>query len=451
MRTYFGILRAGALAVPLNFRFNATQIKYCNDIAQPKIFIYGDEFTDRIQEILGQMPNLKHYILYGGNKPMPKNVEYLTDILAKSSTTLPNVPIAMDDESAIYFTSGTTGAPKATLLTHRCMENIAIVENYAHREQPTDNFLLMQPLYHTGGKMHWFGSLIAGARCTVLIGDKPTPKLIFESVQEEKITIMMLLVPWIQDMVTALDAGELKVGSYDLTSWRLMHSGSQPCPIDLLRRWMEYFPKIEYETHYGLSESGGPCLHLLTSNINKLGSIGKPILNWDARIVDDAGKNVAIGQAGELILKGDGIMKGYYKNPKKTAEAIIDGWLHTGDLVKMDADGFITYIDRKKDIINCGGEKIFPFEIENVMGGMNKLKDCAVIGLPNKRLGEIAAIVCEVKDGCIVSEEEVKEYFKPILPKYQWPRVIIFDKIPRNPAGKIEKPKLREKYAKLQL
>jgi len=378
-------------------------------------------------------------------------MEAFEDVIKKASSKPLEVPLTGEDECALYFTSGTTGDPKATLLCHKSMENTAIHENYAHQETIKDNFLLLQPLYHTGGKMHWFGSLIAGARATLITGgERVTPKLIFETIQTEKITTMMMLVPWIQDMVSALDRGELKLEDYDLSSWRLMHSGAQPIPPVLILHWRDYFPNVDYETHYGLTESAGPCIHLGTKNLHKLGAIGRPNLNWNARIVNDRGEDVPAGVTGELILKGNGVMKEYYKNPEITAQTIRNGWLHTGDMVKLDSDGFIYFIDRKKDVIITGGENIFPVDLESVLIGQPKVKDVAIIGIPDERLGEVVAAIIEPKPGTNLTEEEMRAFFEPQLPKYAWPRLVIFDEVPRNPTGKIEKPRLREKYAGLK-
>ncbi|MFC1970984.1 class I adenylate-forming enzyme family protein, partial [Chloroflexota bacterium] len=449
LEVYFGILKTGAWAVPLNFRFISRQIKYCVDVSEPKIIIMDETFTERVEAIRPELPTIKHSIFVGDN--VPKNMEAFEDLLANSSPEPEKVLLSGEDECALYFTSGTTGDSKATLLCHKNMENTAIHENYAHQETNKDNFLLLQPLYHTGGKMHWFGSLIVGARATLITGgEKITPKLIFETIQSEKITSLMLLVPWIQDMVSALDSSELKLEDYDLSSWRIMHSGAQPIPPILIRHWKGYFLDVDYETHYGLTESAGPCIHLGTKNLHKLGAIGKPNLSWDFRIVNDRDEDVPVEVFGELLLKGDGVMKEYYKNPEITAQTIRDGWLHTGDMVKLDRDGFIYYVDRKKDVIITGGENIFPVDLEASLIGHPKVKDVAIIGIPVERLGEVVAAIVELKAGMSLTEEEMRAFFEPQLPKYAWPRLIVFGEVPRNPTGKIEKPKLREKYADLK-
>jgi len=294
--------------------------------------------------------------------------------------------------------------------------------------------------------MHWFGNLIVGSRATILTEIKP--EYILEAVHGERGTIVWLLVPWAHDILEALDRGELNIDAYDLSCWRLMHIGAQPVPTSLVRRWKEYFPNMQYDENYGLSEATGPgSIHLGIGNESKLGAIGKPGFNWEARVVDESGKGVATGDIGELIIKGNGIMKGYYKNPELTAETIRDGWLYTGDMARMDDEGFIFITDRKKDIINTGGENIYPVEIEETLQNHPMIFDVAVIGVPDERLGEIVAAVIEPKTGEYLTEEDVHQYCEQYLPRYKRPKRIIFDKVPRNPTGKIEKPKLRQKYS----
>jgi long-chain acyl-CoA synthetase len=445
LEAYFGILKTGAMAAPLNFRFISRQIKYCIDIAEPKIMVLDQDFVQRVEEIRKDLPTIKKYI-FVGEKP-PAGMEEYDKVLAAASPKPPNVELTGEDEAGLYFTSGTTGDPKATLLCHRSLEHVAVNENYSHRETRGDCFLLIQPLYHTGGKMHWFGSLIAGSRAVMTQGgERVTAKLIFETISKEKVTICMLLVPWLQDIVTALDRGEMKMADYDLSSLRLVHSGAQPIPPVLVRRFLKYFPNISYEENYGLTESAGPCMHLGLENIRKLGSMGYPRINMDARVVDDNDKDVEIGKVGEMILRGANVMKCYFKNPEKTAETLKNGWLHTGDLVKQDEEGFIYYVDRKKDLIISGGENIYPVDLESVLIGQPKVKDVAIIGIPDERYGEVVAAVVQPKPGVDLSEAEMRAYYEPQLPKYAWPRLILFGDVPRNPTGKIEKPKLRERY-----
>jgi len=265
-------------------------------------------------------------------------------------------------------------------------------------------------------------------------------------VAREGVTIVWLLVPWAQDILDAIESGEIKLADYDLSAWRLMHIGAQPVPPSLIRRWKKFFPHHEYDTNYGLTESIGPgAVHLGVENIHKVGAIGKAGYGWRARVVDERGEAVKPGSVGELVLAGDGVMTCYYRDREATAATLKDGWLYTGDMAREDEDGFLFLVDRKKDVIITGGENIYPVQIEDFLRGHDKIKDAAVIGLADHRLGEIAAAIIEIKPDMECGEEEIT-HFCAQLPRYKRPRRIIFDHVPRNATGKIEKPRLRAKY-----
>ncbi len=304
---------------------------------------------------------------------------------------------------------------------------------------------MMPPLYHLAIG-HLFGLLIKGGR-TVLLTEKITPTYILESIDKEGISFLFLLVPWALDLLESLDKGENAIGSYDLSQWRLTVMGAQAIPPSVVQRFKGYFPKIPYSTVYGLSESAGPGpIYLGVENEHKIGAIGKATMLWDARIVDDKGRGVDQGEVGELIVKGDGVMLEYYKNPDLTAQTIRKGWLYTGDLARKDDDGFIFLVDRKKDLVISGGENIFPIEVEEIIRQHPNVYDVAVIGTPDARLGEIVTAVIQTVSGKSLSDEEIKAFCEEKLPRYKRPRSVIFDTVPRSATGKIEKPKLRNKY-----
>jgi len=277
------------------------------------------------------------------------------------------------------------------------------------------------------------------------------PEHILRTASEEGCTIVWLLVPWAQDILDTLDRGDLKLSDFNLAQWRLMHIGAQPVPPSLIKRWREYFPHHQYDTNYGLSESAGPgCVHLGMENIHKVGAIGVPGYGWECKIMDENGNTVSPGDVGELCVKGPGLMSAYYRNPQATDEVLKDGWLCTGDMAMQDPDGFYFLVDRKKDVIISGGENIYPVQIEAFLRSFHKIKDAAVIGLPDKRLGEIVGAILEVKEGMESTEDEVRTFCKE-LPRYKRPVQIIFAEIPRNATGKIEKPVLRKRYGAEQL
>ena len=440
---YFGILKTGALAVPLNFRYAPDEIEYCVNLADVDILVFGPEFIGRVEEIADSIS--KNRLLFYVGENCPSFAEDYNSMTANCSSMSPNIRLADEDDAAIYFSSGTTGFPKAILHNHESLMHSCRVEQNHHSQTRDDVFLCIPPLYHTGAKMHWFGSFLAGSKAVLLKGTKP--EYILDAVSKEKCTIVWLLVPWAQDILESIESGKLNLEDYELAQWRLMHIGAQPVPPSLIKKWKEIFPNHQYDTNYGLSESIGPgCLHLGVENIHKVGAIGKAGFGWEVKIIDEQGNTVERGGVGELCVKGPGVMTCYYHDEKATNEVLHDGWLYTGDMAQEDEDGFIFLVDRKKDVIISGGENIYPVQIEDFIRTHNAVHDVAVIGLPDKRLGEITCAIIETKEGFTLTQEDIDTICKQ-LPRYKRPRQVIFADIPRNPTGKIEKPKLREMYA----
>jgi len=445
---YFGVLKTGAIAVPFNFRYDADEILYCAELAEVDVIVFDPAFIGRIEQHADRLSKNRLLIYVGDG--CPSFAESYRELVADCASTRPSIAITDDDFGAIYFSSGTTGFPKAILHKHLSLTQAAEMEQKHHETGREDTFLCIPPLYHTGAKFHWMGSLVAGSKAVLLKGAKP--ETILSAVSTEKCTIVWLLVPWAQDILDAFDRGELKPEDYQLAQWRLMHIGAQPVPPSLIKRWMKYFPHHQYDTNYGLSESTGPgCVHLGMENIHKVGAIGVPGYRWQCRIVAEDGiTDVPQGEVGELIVKGPGVMTCYYNNPEATAESLKDGWLYTGDMAKLDEDGFIYLVDRKKDVIVSGGENIYPVQIEDFIRKMDQVRDVAVIGLADQRLGEITAAIIEIKEGMTLTEEEVNEFCMGMA-RYKRPKKVIFTTIPRNATGKIEKPKLRERYGATNL
>ena len=444
---YFGILKAGCIVVPMNYRYASDEIRYCLELADIEVLVFGPEFVERMDAIREEIPGVRTMFYVG--KDGPAYTEDCIRLMGYCSTSAPPVAVEAEDYGAIYFSSGTTGFPKAILHKHRGLYESCVTEQAHHGQTREDVFLCIPPLYHTGAKMHWFGSLLAGSKAVLLRGIKP--EWILRAITEEKCTIVWLLVPWAQDMLDDIEAGRIDLNHYLLDQWRLMHIGAQPVPPSLIARWKKHFPHHAYDTNYGLSESLGPgCVHLGVENLHKVGAIGKPGKGWRAKVIDERGEEVPQGEVGELAVAGPGVMCCYYKNPEATAEVLHGEWLWTGDMARVDEDGFIFLVDRKKDVVISGGENLYPVQIEDYLRAYDKIKDVAVIGLPDARLGEIAAAIIEVKPDMTCTEQEILDFCAE-LPRYKRPRKIIFAEVPRNPTGKIEKPVLRERYCGMRL
>jgi acyl-CoA synthetase (AMP-forming)/AMP-acid ligase II len=439
---YFGALRSGALVVPLNYRNTKDEIESCVELTGADAIFFGPEFISHVEALDGRLPSLKTRVFVGPDRPAFA-MSYYEQISAQSPNE-PDVPISDEDDAAIYFTSGTTGMPKAILQSHASILSVCLTEQRNHSQTESDVFLCMAPLFHTGSMMHWLGSLISCSGAVILRDAKPESILRVSS--DEGVTVAFMLVPWAQDVLQALDSKALDLGDYDLAKWRLMHIGAQPVPPELVLRWKKYFPAQQYDTNYGLSEAMGPgCVHLGVGNDHKIGAIGKPGQGWEAKIMGDDGQAAPQGTIGELIVKGPGVMRRYYNDEEATAASLKDGWLFTGDMGYEDEDGFIFLVDRKKDIIISGGENIYPIQIENHLREHEKILDAAVIGACHTRLGEAPVAIVSLKPGRECSAEELAEFCR-VLPRYKQPRRFIFAEVPRNPTGKIEKPRLRNMY-----
>ncbi|MCI9142902.1 MAG: acyl--CoA ligase [Lachnospiraceae bacterium] len=431
---YFGILKLGAVVVPLNYNNNVEDIFYCIKHSDCKGIFLSD--NDKCYSALEKSAS-SNFLVFQVN-----DAEFGRE-LSKYSACDIKITLLDKDIAAVYFSSGTTGKSKAVLLSHGALQAAAEIELAHHKQQHNDRFLCLTPLYHTGSKIHWFGSLIMGG--ALVIFTPTSPLRIIDMIEKEKISIVWLLVPQIQDVLDAIELGDVDINNGVLSSLRLMHSGAQPIPASLIWRWHNKFPHILYDTNYGLTESTGPgCIHLGVENIDKVGSIGKPDSHWLADIVDENGNSLGKDIVGELIIKGPSVMLEYYKDSNSTNKTLKNGWLYTGDMAYIDEDDFIYLVDRKKDVIISGGENIYPVQIENYLCSLECIKDVAVIGLPNKRMGEIVAAIIEVKEGYSCTKKDINDYCEE-LPEYQRPLRIYFAKVIRNATGKIDKKTMREK------
>ncbi len=254
LEAYFAILKTGAWAVPLNFRFTDEDIRHCAKVAEPFIFIFDREYERRIEGLRAELSTVKHYIAIGTDKP--EGVQSLEQIIEETAPSTVQVPLSDEDECALYFTSGTTGTPKPVLLCHKNLMGVAITEASNHNFVDTDRFLMMPPLYHLAIG-HLLGAMVAGA-CSVLLTEQISPQYIVETIARERVSSVFLLVPWTADLLDALDRKQIRTEEYDLGCWRQTFMGAQPIPPSLVQRLKGYFPDMEYETTYGLSESSGP-------------------------------------------------------------------------------------------------------------------------------------------------------------------------------------------------
>ncbi|MCL2338252.1 MAG: acyl--CoA ligase [Firmicutes bacterium] len=444
--TYHAILKTGATVVPLNFRFASKDIKYTADVCQPKAFIMEASFWPKVEPIKEEMQTIAHYVCLG--EETPAGMVSYNEIIANGDEADLLVETKDDDLAELMFTSGTTGPPKAVCQAHENLYNIGLGCALSYAEGLDTVYLAPHPFYHSGSLFLSFPSYMAGG-VIVILKEMNDPRWLLDAIVEEKVNNGWVTVPSMSDSVNAIKEGVIDLARYDFSQVTgSILIGAQPVPHSLFMDMRNIFP-FKTGNIYGITEGGGGGTFTLYDDdvLHRPGSIGKPTFNMQARAVDQLSNDVPVGQVGELVLKGPRVMQGYFHNPDLTAQTVKDGWLYTGDLVKVDADGFFYIADRKKDLIIRGGENIFPAEIEALLYSHPKIADVAVMGYPHERLVEIAMAVIELHPGNTMTHEEVLDYCRQEgLAKYKWPEKVLFEKVWRNPTGKLQKFVMREMY-----
>ena len=442
--TYYGIIKIGAVVVPLNFRFLGPDILYAAKICNPKVFIIGSEFLDVVQPVQKDLATVEKYICVGEQVPGDM-IDYRT-IAAYEDISEALIDVDDQHNLAMMFTSGTTGVPKPVLHTHYSLNNTAIGNGMSYFVEKNDNYVFFLPLYHSGTMFLWAPFYATGAVGTIL-REFSDPKWIIEAMSEEKATDVLFVVPIAIAILNSINSGDINLSDYDLSNWKYMEIGAQPVPFDVLKRLVDILP-CGVSNIYGITEGGGGGLFNLYPDevLQKPGSIGKPTFGIEGKIVDFEGKELPAGEVGELLFKTNRMMKEYYNNPEMTKQTLKDGWLYTGDLLKIDEEGYFYIVDRMKDMVTSGGENIFPVEIEDALMDHSKIDDVACIGYPDERLVEVVLAIVQIKEGESMTEEEVIEFAKSKLAMYKVPRKVLFDPVLRNPTGKLMKPQMREKY-----
>ena len=442
--SYYAIIKLGGVVVPLNFRFVGNDIKFAAEVSSPKVFIFGSEFLSVVEPVREALTTIEHFVCVG-DKIGDGMLDY-RELAAHDDTSEALVEVTDDTDLAMMFTSGTTGKPKPVLHTHFSLNSTAIGNGMSYFIEKNDNYLFFLPLYHSGTMFLWAPFYATGATGTIL-RDLKDPKWIIEALAEEQATDVLFVVPIAVAILNAIDKGDIKLEDYDLSSWRYMEIGAQPVPFDVMKRLVKILP-CGVSNIYGITEGGGGGSFNLYPDevLERPGSIGKPTFGVEAQLVDFAGNEVGPEEVGELIFKTPRMMKGYFGNPEMTADFLKNGWLYTGDLLKTDDDGYYYIVDRKKDMITCGGENIFPVEIEDVLMEHPDIDDVACIGTPDERLVEAVMVIVQLKEGRALTSEELLNFTKDRLATYKLPRVVKFDQVMRNPTGKLMKPQMREKY-----
>jgi len=444
LESYFGIIRSGALVVPLNFRFTSADVNYAAEITGPSLVFVEDDLAELLTPTHPAMSHVKKYVCIGANKI--KDMEGYEGSIAALPVTDPGIKVSEEDDLGIYFTSGTTGQPKAILYTHKNLYSVAVSNGLSIPMPPQPNSVIYCPLYHTATFFFWLPCLFKGGKAILL--NRFSPHYLLKTIEQERGTEVNIPMPHCVEIIAAQQTGEIQIKDYDLSSWYLINTGAQPYPTKVLHDLAELLPTVGTQHGFGISEGGGATLTRLPPDelFKKPGSVGKPVAMVEAMVVDNEGQPVPPDQLGELVIKTERMMKEYYKNPAATAAAIKNGWLYTGDIARMDGDGYLYIVDRKKDVIISGGENIYPVEIENVLATHPKILEIAVIGTPDKKWGECVTAVVKLRPGQEMTQGELLEWCRDKFPSYKRPRRVEFGELPKSPTNKILKPALRLRY-----
>ena len=442
---YFAILKAGGVAVPLNPALKSEEIAYILNNAQANILVFGERFSDVVDSLRNQLDSVKNLVVVGTPGKGTKSYEQL---IAQYPAVEPEARVGEQELAYLLYTSGTTGLPKGVMVTHRGMIESALNYLLGYRLRPEDIGLVTAPLF-------WGASLFViivphfYLGCTIVLSNDFTPKAILDLIQKERITTGFM----VPSMITAL-LEYPHLSHYNTSSLRHVWFGGGPMAVETLRRAIDAFNNVFFQL-YGLVELTPVTLIIPEEQViegppekvKRLASCGREACNVEVRVVDEEGRNVKPGQVGEIIARGDNVMKGYWRIPQATEEALRGGYMHTGDMGTVDENGYIYLVGRKKDLIVSGGRNIYPVEVEEVIYQHPSVVEAAVIGVPDNKLGESIKAVVVVREGENIAEVNIIEFCRQRLPDYARPKSVVFvDKLPRNPAGKILKRVLREKF-----
>ena len=439
----FGLAKAGRIAVPLNFRSVGRELAYLIQNAGLRTLIVEREFVPMIDSIRSDIAEVRNFICLNGNVPGMLNYE---ELISRSSPAEPTEAVQPDDPCIFFYTSGTTGRPKGAVHTHK---SILAETHVPFRDlSPDDVALCVMPFFHVGGAAaHLFPAFAAGA--TLVTHQKFDETQVLQAIAREKVTYIYLVPAMILRLLE-----HPSLNQYDLSSLRTVAYTGAPIPIEVLKKGLARLGRV-FIQFLGQTETLNMTVlrkeeHTLEGSpqeLKRLESTGKSPNAGELRIVDGQGHDVAIGQVGEIVARSDRMMQGYWQMPQATAETIVDGWLHTGDLARMDEGGYVYIVDRKKDMIISGGENIYSREVEEVLYMHPAVLEAAVIGVPDTKWGEAVKALVVLKPNASISEEDIVEFCKKNLASYKKPRSVEFwESLPKTGSGKIMKNEIREKY-----
>lgn len=439
--------KVGVVIVPLNYRLAAPELEYIiNDAGACRVFS-SNEFVAVVDEVRGTLKATEFIVL---GEAATDGWQSLEAWIAGASDDTPALNV--DETHSVYqmYTSGTTGRPKGAVLRHRAVTAQLAQTQVMFSNDPTEKFLIVAPLYHAAAAITSFGAIAGGS--PLLIHEDFDPSAVVEALSTGGVARVTLVPAMIQAcLIMVPDVGEREYPKLQCITY-----GASPIAEQVLRKAMEVFG-CDFNQGYGMTETTAvlTCLQpedhrrALNGEPGLLLSAGRPLPGTRLRIVDADDQDVPVGEIGQIIGKGPQLMEGYWNLPEATAEALADGWMHTGDAGILDAEGYLYIQDRVKDMIVSGGENVYPREIEEVLFAHPAIADAAIIGVPDDKWGESVKAIVVLKEGAEASPEELVEFCGSRLAGYKRPRSVDFvDELPRNPSGKVLKKDLREKYWK---
>ncbi len=448
LEVMFACFKTGMVITPVNLRLAGPEISYILNNAGASALIYGLPFKPLVDSFRRELESVKHFICIGSGAADGASMPYQD--LYRSSDTDVDIEVFDDDLALLPYTAGTTGRPKGVMLTHK--NQIAQITECVIDTccQPrSETFLCVAPLFHIAVWMYLGNFYCHGTTVTM---SKFDPKLVMQAIQDLKVNVMFM-APAMIIMMLEVEGIE----KYDLGSLRLIPYGGSSIPPDRLKKAMDVF-RCEFGQGYGMTEVSpflltffSPEDHLiaLMEKPNRLTSCGRPGFNAMLRVVNDKDEDVGVNEAGEVLIRGQHVMKGYWKNPEADAQALKGGWFHTGDIAKVDEDGYYYIVDRKKDMYISGGENVYPKEVEDVLFSHPAVFEAAVIGVPDPKWGEVGKAFVSLRPGKKASEGDLLQFLKGKIANFKIPRSVEFlEAIPRSAAGKVLKNELRLKYKK---
>ncbi len=441
---FFAAAKIGAISVPVNIRLSPREIIYILNNAEVKLLFLGNSFLEMVEGIKEELPLVKTYVLTG--RPSTEGLKGYEVFLAEGSTLRPEVRIEDDDTVFIIYTAGTTGRPKGAELTHKNMILNALtihLESFSALPRRTDlpvlpsKIISITPFFHIAGIVSVVKNILTSTPMIIIDFD---PVVLLSAIEQEKATYLFL-VPAMWQMV--MNHPDFK--NYDVGSLRTAAYGADITPNALKERILEHFPNAALYEAFGQTEMTATAVCMKHQDaLRKEGSVGQPFFNVEIRVVDDQMKEVGVHEVGEIVYRGPGLFKGYYKNPKETQKAFEGGWFHSGDLVRRDEEGFIYVVDRKKDMIVSGGENIYSAEVEAVLLIHPKIKEAAVIGIPDPKWGETVKAFVVCTPGQEATAEEIITFCMDHLARFKRPKFVEFiPSLPRSATGKVLKRELR--------